>query len=642
MGLAAQALRRGGAVLVAILVIGLVLWRWSGVEPVSARMEGALLDLRFRLRGPLPPPESVVIVAVDEPALDRIGAYEPLRAALAESLAKIAAAGPRVIGIDILLVDRTGADAALASAIRKAGPVLLAAGITAAHDGPGNVTAAQEAALTRSALPVVIGRPAAPREPARLVLPNPRLVAEGLLAHVNVAPDEGGAARAIPLAVPVGEDRLLPSMALSAARFGLDAGRGDLVHWAGGAYRIDRRMVVPDERGRLVLDHYGGPGTIPTVGLLEVLDGAAGAEALAGRVVLIGSTAPSLRDAFATPFGAAVAGVEILATATANIVEGRTIRADRGTFALTALLGLGAASATLAAFRIPRMALALAAAVGCWLAALGALQAAFAWGGFWLDGLSVLGGLAVATAVGGWGRLRHESRGRENLAHYVAPSLVRLLSEQARPGFDGREQAVGILFVDVAGYSGMVETEPPAEIADFLRGLHAFFEGAAERHGGVIVDFQGDGALLVFGLPDPRPEDAASALACGATLLAGRASVRAAFARRPIELRVSVHWGPVAIGVLGGRRHAKVSVSGDAVNVTARLQEIAKEHGVPFVATRAALDAAGVTGRERGFRPLATEPLRGRRGDVEIWGWSEGGSRLDSSAANSRGGRATS
>jgi adenylate cyclase len=269
------------------------------------------------------------------------------------------------------------------------------------------------------------------------------------------------------------------------------------------------------------------------------------------------------------------------------------------------------------------MALAVAAAVACGLAALGALQAAFAWGGLWLDGLAVLGGLAAATAVGGWSRLRPESRGRENLAQYVAPSRGGLLSEQARPGFDGREQAVGIHFVDVAGYSGMVETERPGEIADFLRGLHGFFEEAADRHGGLIVDFQGDGALLVFGLPDPGLDDAANALACGATLLAGRGSVRAPFARRPIELRVSVHWGPVAIGVLGGRRHAKVSVSGDAVNVTARLQEIAKEHGVPFVATRAALDAAGDAGSGRGFRPLATEPLRGRRGDVEIWGWSE-------------------
>ncbi len=210
MGLATRTARRGGTVLVGILVIGLVLWRWSGVEPVSAKLEGALLDLRFRLRGPLPPPESVVIVAVDERALDRIGAYEPLRAALAEALATIAAAGPRGIALDILFVDKTGADVALASAMRDAAPVLLAVGMTGSHAGSGMISVEQQLALARSALAVVIGKPSRPTAPARLVLPNPRLAGSGTLAHVNVAPDDGGAARAIPLSVPVGDGRLLP------------------------------------------------------------------------------------------------------------------------------------------------------------------------------------------------------------------------------------------------------------------------------------------------------------------------------------------------------------------------------------------------------------------------------------------------
>ncbi len=619
---AAKAARASGgpAVLLCLLVLALALWRWAAVDPVGARLEGALLDLRFRLRGPLPSPDSAVIVAVDEAALDRIGAFQPLRAALARALTTIAEAGPRVIALDILLVDPTGADAALAAAIRDAAPVLLAVGTTSPAPGPAPRSAEQAAALEQSALPVVIGRASEAAPAPRLVLPNARLAGAGLLAHVNVAPDPGGAGRAIPLAVALGDGRLLPSIALAAARFGLDAGRSEFVHWAGGAYRLGARTVTPDDRGRLVIDHYGAAGTIHTVGLLALLEGAVQREALAGRMVFVGSTAPTLRDAFATPFGSDVAGVEVLATAAANMVEGRAIKAGRQTFALTALLGIAAGLGTYAAFRIRRMALALAAGVACWLLTLGALQAAFSGASLWLDGVSVIGALIVATVIGGWLRLRHEHRGRENLAHYIAPALVRQLSEQALPSFDGREQPMGILFVDVAGYSTMAETGRPAEIADFLRSLHAFFEEAAERHGGLIVDFQGDGALLVFGLPEPSPDhgraDAANALACAAMLVAERHRVRAPLLNGPVALRVSVHWGPVAVGVLGGRRHAKVSVSGDAVNVTARLQEVAKAHGVAFVATRAALDAAGAPA---GFRPLATEPLRGRRGQVEIW-----------------------
>jgi adenylate cyclase len=608
-------------VLLCLLVLGFSFWRWAGIDPIGARLEGALLDLRFRLRGPLPAPDSAAIVAVDEQALERIGAHQPLRAALAEALARIAAARPRVIALDLLLVDQTGADPALAAAIEDAGPVLLAVGTTGPAQGPAHGaerrSGEHQLALEHSALPVVIGRTPEPGAPPRLVLPNARLAGAGLLGHVNVAPDEAGAVRAIPLAVPLGDGRLLPSMALSAARYGLDARRGELVHWAGGAYRIGERIVAPDDRGRLVLDHYGGAGTIRTVGLVPLLEGRVAPEAFAGRMIFIGSTAPSLRDAFATPFGSGTAGVEVLATAAANIVEGRAIEAGPKAFALSVLLALGAALATFAAFRIRRMVLALAAGVACWVAAAAALQAAFSGAALWLDAVSVIGALSVATAAGGWMRLTRESRGRENLAHYVAPSLAGQLTEQALPSFDGREQHMGILFVDVAGYSGMAETGRPAEIADFLRALHGFFEEAAERHRGVIVDFQGDGALLVFGLPEPSAEDAAHALACGAMLLAERGKVRAALLSGPVGLRVSVHWGPVIVGILGGRRHAKVSVSGDAVNVAARLQEIAKAHGVPFVATRAALDAAG---GDEGFYRIATEPLRGRRGDVEIWG----------------------
>lgn len=617
MGLAARLSGWAGLLLVGGVVLALAGWRWAGVDPATAKVEGALLDLRFQLRGARPPPENVVIVAVDERAVAEIGAYAPLRAALARALDSIAAGGPRVLAIDVLLVDETEADAELATALRQAGPVLLAVAATGREDAAGAPSAGQETALTQSALPVVIGAPPAGAPVPGLLLPTPRLAEAGMLAHVNVSTGQDAAVRAVPLALRVGGGRLLPSMALAAARYGLGAGRGDLVYRYGGDFRIGDRTLRPDDRGRMALDHYGPPGTLTTIGLQDVLAGRAPPGGFADRVVFVGSTAPSLRDEFATPFSSAVAGVEVLATATANILEGRQLRRDAGTFAITAFLGLTAALCVLAAFRIGPLALSLAAALVVWAAAAGAVQFAFAQAGLWLDGVTVLGGLLIGTAYGARARLGREQRQRTNLAHYVAPSLVRQLSESAHPSFDGREQNVGILFVDVSGYSGMVESRRPAEVAVFLRELHALFEDEAEAHGGLIIDYQGDGALIAFGLPDASPADAANALACGEALLAGRDRVHARFLDGPLGLRVSVHWGPVACAVLGGRRHAQVSVTGDAVNVTARLQEFAKAHDATFVATRAALDAAG---NPRGFRPLGREPLRGRRVDVEVWG----------------------
>ena len=623
MGVGARLARHATPVLVSALVVGLALWRWADADPLSGKLEGVLLDIRFQVRGPLPPPTGVVIVAIDEQAVGAIGAYAPLRAALAKAMPIIAAAGPRAIAIDMLLADPTDADDALASAFGRAGPVLLAAATTGARDGSREVAAASprapehEAALARSAIPVVIGPPAPEGQAtAPLLLPVPELAARTILAHVNVTAGEDAAVRAVPMAIPAGDGRLLPSMALAAARFGPGGERADLVYNIRGAIRVGTTTIPLDRRGRLTLDHYGPPGSIPTVGLLDVLEGRPGSGTFAGKVVFIGSTAPSLRDEFATPFGRAVAGVEILATAGANIIEGRQIVRDPGTFGLSLLVGFAAALAALAAFGIPSMALATAAAFGAWTAAAAALQLAFAEYGLWLDGVTVLGALGIATAAGGWTRLGREQRRSTNLAHYISPTLVHQLSESSIPSFDGREQDVGLLFVDVSGYSSMVESRPPAEVAVFLRELHELFADAAEAHGGVIVDYQGDGALTVFGLPEAGARDAANALACAEALLAGRGRVHAAFLTGPVQLRVSVHWGPVACAVLGGSRHAVISVTGDAVNVTARLQEFAKEHDVPFVATRAVLDAAG---GPPGFRLVGSEPLRGRTKDIEIW-----------------------
>src|SRR5690606_720209 len=98
-------------------------------------------------------------------------------------------------------------------------------------------------------------------------------------------------------------------------------------------------------------------------------------------------------------------GVELQATAAANIVEGRAVRRDGVAFGLTALLAVGGALLAHAAFQLRRIGVALLAGLVCWGAALGALQAAFAGSGLWLDGVAVIGALGIGTALGGWARL---------------------------------------------------------------------------------------------------------------------------------------------------------------------------------------------------------------------------------------------
>ncbi|MCA8927666.1 MAG: adenylate/guanylate cyclase domain-containing protein [Alphaproteobacteria bacterium] len=622
-------------VLVAVGALVFALWRVFAGDPVTDLAEARLLDLRFRLRGPIAPPDSVVIAAIDEAAIDRLGWSPPPRAAIAAAVRTILSAGPRVVALDLLFLDRTDADAALAAALAPGDRVILGTAVGSALRNPATERPpGLVRALQRSVFGVVIdapasGGPASAGPAPRLFAPLPEILGHATLGHVNISRADDTVAREIPLALRIGAQGYLPALSVEAARRLLNLTRGEVAWQPGRGLRLGPREIGTDRAGAVPLDHYGPGGTIPTVSLLDVLDGRAPPAVFRGRAVFIGASAESLSDRFATPFGTDTPGAEVLATLTANLVAGDLIRHGPRTAVLGTALAIALAVALFYAARArsPAMALAMAAAV--WLAGAAAVQLAFERGNLWLDATAILATLLGASAWCMAQRLRAERRlavrleiERHNLSRYQSPVLVTYLSEGARPAFEGRTQDAGVLFVDAAGYTTLVEKASPAETAAFLRELHRLYEDCATDHRGVIVSFEGDGALIVFGLPDPRPDDGASALMCGLQLLNAATGFRSeVFPGQPLRLRVSVQYGPVTVAVLGGRDHAQITITGDTVNVASRLQDIAKAHGVTFVTGRPAIDAARAAGAEVTglFARLAEEPIRGRSQSVEVW-----------------------
>ena len=90
-------------------------------------------DWLMRQRGPLQPPDDIVIVAIDESSLKRFGRFPWPRSLMARALDSLKSAGPKAIALDVLYVDPTtrADDAALASAVKRAGNVVVAAQLTA-------------------------------------------------------------------------------------------------------------------------------------------------------------------------------------------------------------------------------------------------------------------------------------------------------------------------------------------------------------------------------------------------------------------------------------------------------------------------------------------------------------------------------
>src|SRR5215472_8682655 len=185
-----------------------------------------------------------------------------------------------------------------------------------------------------------------------------------------------------------------------------------------------------------------------------------------------------------------------------------------------------------------------------------------------------------------------------------------------RASMPEERKLVTILFADVTGSTALGEALDPEDVRALMGRYYQHARQVIAEHGGTLEKFIGDAVMAVFGLPQAHGNDPERALAAALalrtaladdTLLAGR-----------LLLRIGVNTGEVV-----ATRDASAGdflVTGDAVNVAARLQQAATP-GEILVGERAqAAGAAAFSFNEprstlvKGkSQPLTVFPLAGAR-----------------------------
>ena len=167
---------------------------------------------------------------------------------------------------------------------------------------------------------------------------------------------------------------------------------------------------------------------------------------------------------------------------------------------------------------------------------------------------------------------------------------------------------VTVLFADMVGFSGRAESIDPEDVRELQRSYFGAVAGEVERYGGIIEKYIGDAAMALFGAPQAHDDDAERALRAA---IAIREAVGALDAG--LEVRIGVNTGEV-VGGLGGPQQGEYSVSGDAVNIAARLQQSAGPNEIL---------AGGMTRRLAAeafeFGPRDAMAVKGRTEPVEAW-----------------------
>ncbi|RXH24989.1 MULTISPECIES: adenylate/guanylate cyclase domain-containing protein [Bradyrhizobium] len=579
------------------------------------RLEATLTDWRTQVRGVQRPPDLVTIVAIDDTVVKRGGSYPLPRADLARVVDTIVQFKPKVVAIDLLLVDRSAAigDATLANTLAT-GPMVLAAAAI--------FPSASETVEPSSAGPLAMLPQA-----ERFLLPLPPFADHAEVGVVNVATGQSGSPLSVPMLFRT-QDKVELSFPLRVASRALDKP----LTITSDHLMLGDRAVPTDSEFALPITYYGPRRTIRTVSAQSIFDGTLDRAAIENRIVVIGASVAGGGDFYPTPFDSLMPGVEVVSTAITHLVAGDGIVRDhrvRIADALAAIL-LPMLLVGLLAWR--RSALGIVAAAALMIAWAGLNAFAFTHG-LWLNAATTLAAAVPPVAIfagvqlwAGGRRTQYLAAKSRSLAQFQAPAVQEWLARD--PNFLSKpvRQNAAVVFIDLSGFTGVSEQTDPDAIQEILKAFHALIDKIAVDCGGTITGFLGDGAMILFGLPGARPDDSARALKCAIDLHRSVerwiASLPSAIGDR-LGFKIGAHFGEIVASRLG-ESHQHITATGDTVNVASRLMEVAVQNGARLALSDTLLDTADFHGAPDGVLsgPLLAQ-VRGRSGVVTVWFWRD-------------------
>jgi adenylate cyclase len=643
----------------ALLVLAVAL-RIADPEPV-ARLRLAVFDTYLNLKPrEVDPKLPVRIVDIDDASLSRIGQWPWPRTRLAEIVDRLKADGARTVTLDLILAEpdrlSPGEFAKLFAEEPQLAPLVGQASQLPSNDD--RLAAAIAAAPVVAGLAGETAGDAPPPKPhASFVIAGddplqfvPRFngVVESLsvltkaargLGAVNWLPERDQVVRRVPLLLSIA-GTLYPSLPLETLRLA-SSETTIFVRSSGGSsvtafgqrtgiehVRVGATVLPTDGAGELWLN-FTRPDARRYISAHRVLDGTIAPGEIAGRDILIGTSAVGLLDLRATPLDSAVPGVEIHAQAIEQMLSGEHLSRPplANGLELVYLVAAGAALAWL----IGRLGAIGAAVIGA--AAIVVLFAA-SWGayanaGYLLD--PVYPSIAVllvylATSLTGYiATERERSRVRSAFGHYVAAPLVEELArnhDKLKLGGETRE--VTVLFADVRGFTNIAEGMTAEELIAFLNRLFTPLSDIILEGRGTIDKFMGDAVMAFWNAPLLEATHAASA--CRAALRMQQqvaqlndlwAAEGAAHGLRVtrVHLGIGLNTGDCCVGNVGSPQRFDYSILGDVVNIASRLEGETKAYGVPIIVG----EKTALAAKELAFLEIASVKVRGKERPERIY-----------------------
>jgi adenylate cyclase len=610
------------------LLIGLAALRVADPAPIEefrVRTFDTFQVLEPRVKTARP----VRIVNIDEKSLAKFGQWPWPRTVVADLVNSLNRLGPAAIGFDVMFAEPDRLNPAVAAGTLRnldeetraklralpSNDDLLAEAMRRSRVALGETGLPDVVAELDKELPVT-GLAMLGENPQRFMLEFPGLLrstpvleaaasGRGLL---TIKTERDGIVRRVPVIMQA-QGLTMPSLSFEMLRLASGSDTILIKSTDAGITSVAvKGFAVPTDVHGQIWVHFAPNDPSIYVSAADVLEGKVDADAIAGRLVLIGTAAVGLQDAKTTPISPVMPGVEIHAQVLEAALTGQLLSQPIwGPLAefLSAMI-LGVAIIWFAPMFGPKS-----------LVAVGAFFATLLVGTSWYyysqhrllidPTYPLLSTTAIYLTLIFFSFVREQTQRRQirsAFGQYLSPALVEQLAQAPeRLVLGGEEREMTIMFSDMRGFTSISETykNDPQGLTGLMNRFLTPLTNAILDRKGTIDKYMGDAIMAFWNAPLDDKEHQINACEAALDMLAQVDALNkereaeaqdGGHAYIPLNIGVGLNTGTCVVGNMGSDLRFDYSVFGDSVNLASRLEGQSKEYGFPIIAGSATALAA--------------------------------------------------
>jgi adenylate cyclase len=592
---------------IAFMLSLLLSWVYLYNTQTLFSIDNKLHDLMFTLRGELPESDNVVIIDIDNKSLSKIGQWPWSRDIISALLKNLTEAKAGIIGLDMVFAEP---DKSSPHLLKKKFPQISQQlpnydqilANTIQHTPVVGGFVFTEEKTTKKHTPLIpatfiekgLKGTHALKESKGIVINTP-LIQNALYSSgfFMIKTNEGGVIRSVPL-ISKYDNVIYPSLAFEMLRIYTGVNKVYIVGDKNGVAFIKLGdMTIPTENSAEFIVNFRGPKKhFKYLSALDILQKNFNPKDIENKFILLGTSAPGLKDLRYIAFDSTFPGVEVHANVIDNILQGDFIEKPFIAKLYNLAIIWGLIFSLMIIFAYITSWLIIPIAISLFLLMMNSFyEILFHYGlslNYAIPILAFISTLILSIGLDYFFASRQREQARRILGKKVSPSVMQHLLAHANEGLiESKEVDATIFFSDIRDFTTISEQiASPKELIEMLNIYMTPMSDIIMKQQGTIDKFIGDAIMAYWNAPVPVKNHPDLALRAAIQQIEQLKDINTYIYKNyavNIHIGIGLHTGLVTAGDMGSEGRSDYTIIGDNVNLASRIEGLTRLYGVEIL-----------------------------------------------------------